>query len=118
MKTPDPVNNPSHYAAECSLECIDVMEVVLGDEGLFYFCVGNAFKYLWRYKNKGKPTEDLKKAGWYLKKALNCKIDTMDDIDILDRLTHLYTKQLCTRINERIKKKEEDETDGYSSDNN
>jgi hypothetical protein len=23
-------------------------------------------KYLWRYEYKGKPTEDLKKAQWYL----------------------------------------------------
>lgn len=107
------MNNPSHYASECSLECIDVMETVLGDEGLFYFCVGNAFKYLWRYKNKGKPNEDLRKASWYLKKALHLKIDTVEASAILDRLMHLYTKQACTYLGE----KEEEWKYGYSNDN-
>ena len=29
------------------------------------FCLCNAFKYLWRYKNKN-GAEDIKKARWYL----------------------------------------------------
>lgn len=30
------------------------------------FSVGNAIKYLWRYRHKGTPVIDLKKAAWYL----------------------------------------------------
>lgn len=62
--------NPDHYAKECSLECIQVMEVILGKEGLINFCLGNAFKYMWRYKNKNGE-EDLEKAKWYLEYASN-----------------------------------------------
>lgn len=30
------------------------------------FCLGNAIKYLSRYRYKGKPVEDLRKAEWYI----------------------------------------------------
>ena len=62
---PDPINHPSYYADNCSLECADVMLIAFGVEGLNYFYLGNAFKYLWQYKYKN-GVEDLKKAQWYL----------------------------------------------------
>lgn len=64
----DMVNHPPHYEGKTSLECIEVAELVLGYEGLFYFCIGNAFTYLWRYKHKNGQ-EDIDKAGWYVNKA-------------------------------------------------
>jgi hypothetical protein len=41
------------------------------------FCVINAFKYLWRYKEKGHENEDLEKAKWYIDYAisLDCNSD-------------------------------------------
>jgi hypothetical protein len=36
------------------------------------FCVGNALKYLSRYRMKG-GTEDLKKAKWYLEKIIGIR---------------------------------------------
>lgn len=57
--------NPDHYKASCSLECIDIMRTMFGDEETAFFCLCNSFKYLWRYKNKNGE-EDLKKADWYL----------------------------------------------------
>lgn len=71
----DPVNHPSHYADSCSIECIESMMVVLGREGLISFCIGNAYKYIWRHKFKGKPAEDLKKAKWYIDKAFKLDQD-------------------------------------------
>ena len=67
--------NPSHYKSECSLECYQAMIMVLGVEGFINFCLGNAFKYMWRYKNKGKPKEDLEKSNWYLNKAIEYSVD-------------------------------------------
>ncbi len=64
-KEHDNVNNPKHYAGSTSLECIDAMRLVLGRKGVYYFCLGNAFKYMWRYKNKN-GLEDINKAKWYL----------------------------------------------------
>ena len=64
----DNVNHPEHYAESCSLECIDVMELVFGREKLADYCVINAFKYMWRWKNKNGK-EDLEKAKWYLNRA-------------------------------------------------
>lgn len=59
------VNHPKRYADHCSLECIDVMRVLSGSEYVAAFCLGNAFKYMWRYKEKNGK-EDLAKAKWYL----------------------------------------------------
>jgi malate/lactate dehydrogenase len=42
----------------------------MSDEEFQGYCKGNAMKYLWRYKYKGKPVEDLKKAQWYLEKLI------------------------------------------------
>lgn len=62
----DVVNHPSHYAEGCSLECIQVMEMIFGTQNVAVYSLINAFKYMWRWKNKNGQ-EDLKKAEWYLK---------------------------------------------------
>lgn len=67
----DNVNHPSHYADSTSIECIESMELTFGVELVYHFAVGNAYKYLWRHKNKGKVEEDLNKANWYYHKAKN-----------------------------------------------
>lgn len=59
------VNHPQRYADSCSIECIEVMEVIMGTENTAWFCLCNAFKYMWRYKNKN-GAEDIDKARWYL----------------------------------------------------
>ncbi len=65
----DAVNKPKHYCYG-KYECINVLEDVLKDlNGVEAFCIGNAFKYLWRYKLKN-GAEDLKKARYYLDKAI------------------------------------------------
>ena len=70
------VNHPEHYNTG-DYECIDVMEECFGTEAVKDFCVCNAFKYLWRCKEKHEtPIEDIKKAVWYLKKYLElCKYE-------------------------------------------
>lgn len=89
--------NPSHYKSECSLECYQAMVMVLGVEGFIHFCLGNAFKYMWRYQNKGKPKEDLEKSNWYLNKAIEYSVDEYVDLEIKaremkDLLAGLYSK--------------------------
>lgn len=63
----DAVNHPSHYTSG-GFECIDAMESAFGKEAVYWFCVCNAFKYVWRH-NKKNGVEDLKKAQWYENKA-------------------------------------------------
>ena len=56
------VNHPNHYNVG-SIETIDYLkELGIAED----FCIGNAIKYISRYKHKGKPLEDLEKASWYL----------------------------------------------------
>lgn len=63
----DPVTSPSHYT-EGEVECIDAIRAALGDLGFPDYCVGNAMKYLWRWKLKN-GREDLAKATFYLRMA-------------------------------------------------
>lgn len=65
---PDPVNHPAHYTSG-GIECIDAMQAAFGDETVKDFCLCNAFKYLWRHRNKN-GVEDLKKARWYLNRLI------------------------------------------------
>lgn len=65
---PDPVNRPAHYTSG-GIECIDAMQAAFGDEAVKDFCLCNAFKYLWRHRNKG-GLQDLKKARWYINRLI------------------------------------------------
>jgi hypothetical protein len=65
---PDPVNHPAHYTSG-GIECIDAMQAAFGAEAVKDFCLCNAFKYLWRHRQKN-GVEDLKKARWYLNRLI------------------------------------------------
>ena len=66
--TEEKVNHPKHYT-QGGIECIDAMEAALGKQVVMDFCLGNAFKYIFRCKNKN-GLEDIKKANWYLNKLV------------------------------------------------
>ena len=53
------VKHASHYAAHYRREVIELTSH-------FDFTTGNALKYVLRCRFKGRPTEDLQKAHWYL----------------------------------------------------
>lgn len=78
----DPVNSPRHYTdSHAGMECIDLT----ADTS---FCLGNCCKYLWRYKAKGRPLEDLEKARWYL-----CRVIDYDEkIAWTQRQTRILTR--------------------------
>ena len=63
----DLVNQPPHYKKN-KVQAIKVIEAGLGDQGFQDYLLGQVFKYLLRFKHKGKPIEDLEKAEWYLKR--------------------------------------------------
>lgn len=58
------VNHPSHYQST-SIECIDAMTMTFGPEINAYACLWNAYKYLWRYRDKNGE-EDVQKAECYV----------------------------------------------------
>ena len=68
MTEHDPVNHPSHYETG-KFECIEVMLETQGIDATQNFCILNAFKYIYRHSNKN-GFEDIKKAHWYLTKAI------------------------------------------------
>ena len=68
-KADDPIINPSHYNQH-GIEAIDAIKAGMSKEAFEGYLKGNTLKYLWRYKYKGKPVEDLKKAAWYLNRLV------------------------------------------------
>ena len=66
---PDPVNAPQHYNSG-NIECIEAIQESMPKEAYKGYLKGNCLKYLWRYDYKGKPSEDLEKAGWYLNRLI------------------------------------------------
>jgi hypothetical protein len=61
---PDMVNSPPHYTYS-RFETIEVIE-----EWGLDFCLGNTVKYISRAGHKGDFLEDLRKARWYLDRAI------------------------------------------------
>jgi hypothetical protein len=67
---PDPVNSPAHYTAG-AVEVIDYIEQVAAHyPGAQAYAIGNTLKYLSRAPLKGAKLEDLRKARWYLDRAI------------------------------------------------
>lgn len=61
----DMVNHPPH----CNTGTIEVADFI-ADQGMGFFD-GNVIKYVSRFRHKGQPVEDLKKARWYLDKLID-----------------------------------------------
>ena len=64
VRVVDNVNHPPHYKTG-GMETIDFIEAKELDYNL-----GNVVKYVTRAKHKGTELEDLKKAQWYLERAI------------------------------------------------
>ena len=62
------INHPPHYISD-GFEAIDIIEAFKLD-----FCLGNTIKYILRAGQKGNKLEDLRKAKWYLERAIG-KLD-------------------------------------------
>lgn len=60
----DVVNHPSHYKVG-GIETIDFIEAKELD-----YHLGNVVKYITRANHKGARLEDLRKAQWYLNRAV------------------------------------------------
>lgn len=85
------INHPAHYTDDTKpCECIEVAQY-------HSFCVGNAIKYVWRHRLKGRPLEDLQKAEWYLQRAIDngekCRLQI--DGDPLDAHNLLQVGKCC-----------------------
>ena len=73
----DSVNHPSHYT-NGDVECIDAIRSSMNFPSFCGYLQGNIMKYVWRYRLKEHPVEDLKKARWYMDKL----IETLENSDM------------------------------------
>ena len=76
----DPVNRPSHYTAG-GIECLDAIAASMTPTEYAGFLKGQVLKYIWRYRLKGKPAEDLKKARFYLDRLIQIVEKEASDSD-------------------------------------
>lgn len=97
-KLEDNVNHPKHYEGSCSMECIDIMQMIFGPEIICWYCLVNAFKYMWRWRNKN-GIEDLDKADWYLNKYRSIEFTP------LSRMSTIYKdlSRMMEKFREEIK---------------
>lgn len=65
----DLVNHPNHYTSG-GIECIDAIAASMTPIEYAGFLKGQILKYVWRYRLKGKPVQDLKKARFYLDRLI------------------------------------------------
>lgn len=65
----DLVNHPNHYTSG-GIECIDAIAASMTPIEYAGFLKGQVLKYAWRYRLKGKPAQDLKKARFYLDRLI------------------------------------------------
>jgi len=69
--TDNAVDHPAHYNLhENGIECIDAIQASMSRAGFQDYLKGTAIKYLWRYREKSEPLQDLKKAQWFLEKLI------------------------------------------------
>lgn len=72
----DTVDKAEHYN-KGGVECIDAIKASMSTDEYAGFLKGQVIKYVWRYRHKGKPVEDLKKARYYLDKLIEESEDTV-----------------------------------------
>ena len=58
------VSSPKHYNTG-DVECIEAIKASMSSEEFSGYLKGAALKYLWRYRYKNKPLQDLQKSIWY-----------------------------------------------------
>lgn len=68
----DTIDSPSHYTqgALYGIECIQAMEAQSTPDEFAGYLRLSAVKYIWRFRDKGKPLEDLRKARWFLDRLI------------------------------------------------
>lgn len=71
------INHPTHYDTG-RFECIDVIIETQGVKATKHFCICNALKYIYRHRCKN-GMEDIRKASWYLNKALELEEEEAND---------------------------------------
>lgn len=74
------VKRPSHYMLEDGTEVKNHIRSIIGDDGFKSWAIGNSIKYVARYKDKGNPIQDLKKA----QENIQMVIDMLGEQDDLD----------------------------------
>lgn len=90
--------NPQHYRSR-AVECIEFTERL-------NFCLGNAFKYVWRHREKN-GLEDLKKAQWYLRRQLDSTalmhlLEPEEYAELMDMLERCALDDLMNHVLEEI----------------
>lgn len=84
MTNKEMVNHPDHYQTKTGIEGIDAMGAATEElSGIEAVDTAQVIKYMWRWKKKEKPLQDLNKAKWYLEHLITHieKNQTVKEID-------------------------------------
>lgn len=87
------VNEPKHYRShESGIEAIEITRFM-------QFDLGNCWKYCMRYRDKGTPKKDLKKAVWYINDFVKYFVNPYDNgCTYVHNLTENVIEKMCKVI--------------------
>jgi hypothetical protein len=94
----DEIAHPDHYCSHPS--GVETIEIAKHES----FCIGSAMKYLFRYKHKGTPIKDLRKAI----KHIEFEIKRLEQIEADNFCEEFLEEARNERIIEESKKRNED----------
>lgn len=88
--------SPDHYKSEGRKECWDEMEEVLGSEAVYWWCLCNIYKYIYRMGVKpNEPKErDMNKIVAYMGKANELMTKTDIHLCDLDKFMDIVRKEV------------------------
>lgn len=94
----DPLDHPDHYnrteaKGEDGTSPFEVIKLI--EDWKLGFSLGNALKYILRAPYKGRQTEDLRKAVWYLRRAKDRCLEDAAKIACDGRESRLKPKAAC-----------------------
>ena len=110
----DAVHKPSHYQTG-GIETIEMIRAKQGSLGFGYYCEGNVYKYLTRWRHKD-GIQDLEKARVYLDWLLvEAKLQAAPEpIELAEGvLAHVVEAPMPAAIEELIARAQDDEEPGH-----
>lgn len=91
-QTYDTVERPAHYNTHPSgVECITIAEHLPAN-------LSHALGYLWRFRDKHDPLQDLRKAMWYLQRQKKYQLNTAGARDFIRWAAQQKSGDLQTNV--------------------
>lgn len=101
------IKKVSHYN-QGKYECIEVMREIFGDVIVIGFIIGSAFKYLWRFREKG-GIADLMKSRDYMCRLRDSDFEIIEKMLVKNKGAKATLQDVVDDIDNKIKRLQDEE---------